>query len=54
VLLTAARVLTPAAIFLQVEGAASEGIIIEGGDLRKAKNALNFSNGATTTAAVVK
>jgi hypothetical protein len=54
VLLTAARVLTPAAIFLQVEGAASDGIIVDGGDLRKAKNALTFTNGATTTAAVVK
>lgn len=54
VLLTAARVLTPAAIFLQVEGAASEGIIVDGGDLRKAKNALTFINGATTTAALVK
>jgi len=54
VLLTAARVLTPAAIFLQVEGAASEGIIVEGGDLRKAKNGLTFTNGATTSAAVVK
>jgi hypothetical protein len=54
VLLTAARVLTPAATFLQVEGAASEGIIVEGGDLRKAKNALNFTNGAATNAAVVK
>jgi glycosyl hydrolase family 28 len=54
VLLTAARVLTPAAIFLQVEGAASEGIIVDGGDLRKAKNALNFTDGASTNAAVVK
>jgi hypothetical protein len=54
VLLTAARVLTPAAVFLQVEGAASDGIIVDGGDLRKAKNALTFTDGATTTAAVVK
>lgn len=54
VLLTATRVLTPAAIFLQVEGAASDGIIVEGGDLRKAKNALTFSDGAPTTAAVVR
>jgi hypothetical protein len=54
VLLTAARVLTPAAIFLQVEGAASDGIIVDGGDLRKATKALNLTAGATTTAAVVK
>jgi hypothetical protein len=54
VLLTAARVLTPAAIFLQVEGAASDGIVVNGGDLRKAKTALTFTDGAPTTAAVVK
>jgi hypothetical protein len=54
VLLTAARLLTPAAIFLQVEGAASDGIVVDGGDLRKAKTALTFTDGATTTAAVVK
>jgi hypothetical protein len=54
VLLTAARVLTPAAIFLQVEGAASDGIVVNGGDLRKAKSALTFTDGAATTAAVVK
>jgi hypothetical protein len=54
VLLTATRVLTPASIFLQVEGAASDGIVVDGGDLRKAKSALTFTNGAPTTAAVVK
>ncbi|HTX35661.1 MAG TPA: glycosyl hydrolase family 28 protein [Bryobacteraceae bacterium] len=36
VLVTAARVLTPAAAFLAVEGAASQGITIDGGDLSKA------------------
>ncbi len=36
VLLTAARVLTPAAVFLQVEGSDSQGITIDGGDLSKA------------------
>ena len=36
VLLTAARVLSPASVFLQVEGAASQGITIDGGDLSKA------------------
>ena len=54
ILLTATRVLTPAAVFLQVEGAASDGVIVEGGDLRKAKTALNCTNGATAAAAVVK
>jgi len=36
ILLTASRVLTPAAAFLQSEGA-SQDIIIDGGDLTKAK-----------------
>ncbi len=40
--LTAARVLTPAAVFLQVEGAASERITIDGGDLSRAGAPLSF------------
>ncbi len=46
VLLTAARVLTPAAVFLQVEGAASRGITIDGGDLSKAASPMAFEAGA--------
>jgi hypothetical protein len=46
VLVTAARVLTPAAVFLQVEGAASRGITIDGGDLSKAAAPLAFEAGA--------
>jgi hypothetical protein len=46
VLLTASRVLTPAAVFLRVEGAASEGIKIDGGDLSKAAASLSFDAGA--------
>jgi hypothetical protein len=46
VLVTAARVLTPAAVFLQVEGAASHGIAIDGGDLSKAAAPLAFEAGA--------
>ena len=34
VLLTACRVLTPAAVFLNVEGSGSANIIIDGGDLQ--------------------
>ena len=45
-LLTAARVLTPAAVFLQVEGAASRAITIDGGDLSKAAAPLAFGAGA--------
>ena len=47
VLLTAAKLVTPAATFLQVEGASSEGIIVNGSDFRKAGQALAFQNGAS-------
>jgi hypothetical protein len=53
-LLTAVRVLTPAAVFLQLEGQANEGITIEGGDLSKAASALAFKNGATKQAVQVR
>lgn len=43
-LLSASRVLTPAAAFLNVEGNGSEGITIDGGDLRKAAKPLQFQN----------
>jgi hypothetical protein len=47
VLVTAARVLTPAAVALRVEGADSAGITIDGGDLAKAAKPLEFAAGAT-------
>jgi hypothetical protein len=46
VLFTATRLLSPAKTFLQVEGAASENITVNGGDFRKAGNPLAFENGA--------
>jgi polygalacturonase len=46
VLLTAPRLLTPAAIYLQVEGSGNEQIVIDGGDLTKAATVLAFKNGA--------
>jgi hypothetical protein len=46
VLLTAARVLAPTAVFLQVEGPGSAGIRIDGGDLSKAAQTLSFKAGA--------
>jgi len=46
-LITAARVLTPSAPFLQLEGAENENIIIEGGDLSKASSPVAFKNGAS-------
>lgn len=47
VLLTASRVLTPSAVFLQVEGAGSRDITVDGGDLSKADEALAFRGDAT-------
>jgi len=47
VLLSAVRVLTESAVFLQIEGLENKNIKIEGGDLSKSKTALAFQNGAT-------
>jgi hypothetical protein len=49
-LLTAARLLTPAAVFLQLEGAENEGIAIDGGDLSKAATSVTYKEGATEQA----
>lgn len=49
-LLSAIRLLTPAAGFLQVEGAASIGITVDGGSLSKATNLLTLKNGAAKQA----
>ncbi len=46
VLMTATRLLAPTAVFLQVEGAASENITIDGGDVSKATTALTLKDGA--------
>jgi hypothetical protein len=45
VLLSAARVLSPAAVFLRLEGAATEAITIDGGDLSKADKPLAYGEG---------
>jgi len=50
VLVTAPRVLGSARAFLRVEGAGSSGIIVEGGDLTRASQALTLANGATKSA----
>jgi hypothetical protein len=50
VLLTASRVLAPAAVFLQVEGPGSAGIKIDAGDLSKAAQPLSFKAGAVKEA----
>jgi len=49
-LITAARVLNPSPAFLQVEGAGSGSIIVDGGDLENATAPVVFRNGATEKA----
>jgi polygalacturonase len=46
VLVTAPRLLTPAAVFLQVEGAGNERITIDGGDISYATKPMIFQDGA--------
>lgn len=46
VLISAARLLTPTEVFLEVEGPASEGIILDGGDISKAAKPLAFASAA--------
>ena len=46
VLLSASRLLAPAPVFLQVEGAASGNIVVDGGDLSKADKPLALRAGA--------
>ena len=50
VLLSATKLLKPASIFLQVEGAANAGITLDGGDISKAAAPLAFKNGASEKA----
>jgi len=45
VLFSAPRLIAPAPVFLQVEGAANQNIIVDGGDLTKAAEPLAFKNG---------
>jgi len=50
ILLTASRLLSPAAVFLQLEGPGNADIKIDGGDLTKAVKVLAYKNGATEKA----
>lgn len=54
VLLTATKILTPAAVFLKIEGAESAGIIADGGDLRKANQKTVFDKGALKDAVTLR
>jgi hypothetical protein len=50
VLLTGARLLTPAAAFLQLEGASNTAITVDGGDLSKASARVKAVRGAVESA----
>jgi hypothetical protein len=50
VLLSATRVLTPAAVFLRLEGKENAGITIDGGAIDKAAKPVEFANEATPAA----
>jgi len=50
VLLTASRLLSSVAVFLQLEGAENENIKMDGGDVSKAATVLAYKNGATKNA----
>ena len=50
ILLASPRLIKPALVFLQVEGAANEGITVDGGDISKATTPVIFKNGATEKA----
>jgi hypothetical protein len=54
VLVTSPRVLSAAAVFLQVEGAGSRGITIDGGDISKAAAAVTVEAGAGKDAVKVR
>jgi hypothetical protein len=54
VLLSASRVLSPAAAFLQLEGDANSNVIVDGGDLTKATSPVSLTAGATRAAVKVR
>lgn len=54
VLLSATRLLTPAAVFLRVEGKRNEGITLDGGALGKAAQPLELANGAGAEAVKIR
>jgi hypothetical protein len=53
-LITGARLLTPAPVFLAIEGSQSQNIKLDGGDFSKAAKPLTLSRGAADTAAKLR
>jgi len=54
VMLSATRLLTPAAVFLRAEGASSSGILLDGGDVSKAAKSVAFEDGAPSDSVRVR
>jgi hypothetical protein len=54
ILLAEPRLLTPAKLFLEVEGTGNKRIVVEGGDLSDAAEKVAFRNGAQTDAVTVR
>ncbi len=54
VLLSAPRLLAPTSVFLQIEGADNQNIIVDGGDLTKATKPLACKNGAKKAAVTLR
>ena len=54
VLMTAPRLLTAAAVFLQLEGAGNEHITVDGGDVSKAHMPLSLRDSATAAAVNIR
>ena len=53
-LIASPRLLTPAAVYMAVEGERSADITLDGGDIRKAKKDVTFDRGATSKAARIR
>ncbi len=47
ILITAAKLLTPASTFLHAEGKSTDGIMVDGGDLRKATQSISLEKGVS-------
>lgn len=54
VLITAPRLLTPTAVFLQLEGQGTKNVIVDGGDLSKATSVTALKSGAIEGAVNVR
>ncbi len=54
ILLSATRVLSPCPVFLKLEGSENEGIMVDGGDLRKTSKLLAYEAGASEKAVRVR